>query len=207
MKPKISAPKQVPRLNSLLHRLQKNAGPEDDPYLDQLMLFLDDPPSDVRDRWKAGAEMCAAWGITCSGTSVYRLYCSYKIEWRARIALKMDDLSAETPETLGRKAELMVALRTCEMLGDLDAKPATLLGLARLNFRNKTLEFARQKHYEGQLGDTERAFATLTKRCFGSDEAHFALDQLRKVISSNVNRRAIYNSANIPPELKTLLQP
>ena len=38
---------RVPRLNSLLHRLQKAPGQEDESYLDQLMIFLDNPPDDA----------------------------------------------------------------------------------------------------------------------------------------------------------------
>ena len=34
-------PLSVPRMDSLLHRLQHAPGAEDQPYLDQLMIFLD----------------------------------------------------------------------------------------------------------------------------------------------------------------------
>jgi hypothetical protein len=146
MKKTFRAPNSVPRLNSLLHRLQKTPGPEDEPYLDQLMMFLDDPPPDAGDRWKKGAKMCAEWGIATTGTSVWRLYRSYMIEWRARIALHLDDLSVQTPETLGQKAERLIALRSCELLANPDSDPATLVSLARMNLRQEALDFARQKH-------------------------------------------------------------
>ena len=91
MKPTAPAPNPVPRLNSLLHRLRQTPGPEDEPScLDQLMIFLDDPPPGVTDRWKEGAAMCASWGIACSGASVWRLYRSHAVEWRAHLALQVD---------------------------------------------------------------------------------------------------------------------
>jgi hypothetical protein len=42
-------PLSAPRLDSLLHRLQHAPGAEDSSHLDQLMIFLDDPPADIRD--------------------------------------------------------------------------------------------------------------------------------------------------------------
>ena len=50
-------PLSVPRLDSLLHRLQHAPGAEDQPYLDQLMIFLDGSPPGIRDRWKQGARV------------------------------------------------------------------------------------------------------------------------------------------------------
>src|SRR5258707_5518833 len=76
----------VPRLDSLLHRLQHAPGAEDSPHLDQLMIFLDDPPPGVSDRWKEGARMCSDWGVPCTGASVWRLYRSHALEWRLRLA-------------------------------------------------------------------------------------------------------------------------
>jgi hypothetical protein len=89
------ASEKVPRLNSLFHRLQHTPGPDDDPHLDQLMTFLDDPPLEVRDRWKAGASLCAGWGISTTGTSVWRLYRSYSDQWHARRAPQESGVSAE----------------------------------------------------------------------------------------------------------------
>ena len=74
----------VPRLNSLLHRLLRTPSPGGEPRLDQLMSFIDHPPSGIRDRWKAGAAMCAAWGISTTGASVWRLHQSFLAHGQAR---------------------------------------------------------------------------------------------------------------------------
>ena len=112
MKRTSSSKNSVPRLNSLLYRLQHPPGPEEQPYLDQLMFFLDDPPPGIRDRWKEGAAMCAALGITCSGSSVWRLYRSYAVEWRARLALQTGNAHGEAPGAPGKKVAPIIALRT-----------------------------------------------------------------------------------------------
>jgi len=175
---KISPPPvKVPRLNSLLHRLQKNPGPDDEPYLDQLMIFLDDPPDGVTDRWKAGAEMCAAWGVTTSGTSVWRLYHSYLIEWRVRVALKIDDGEID-PDALAQKTTQMIGLRTCEMLGNPATSPAALVSLIRIDLRQKYLELARQKQRYHELTENERALAELKIRAGHNRYAQFALKEL-----------------------------
>ncbi|HEX4140281.1 MAG TPA: hypothetical protein VHY09_08035, partial [Candidatus Methylacidiphilales bacterium] len=146
----------VPRLNSLLHRLQKAQGPEDEPYLDQLMIFLDEPPKGVTDRWKAGAEMCAAWGIKTSGTSVWRLYNSYLIEWRVRVALKIDDAEVSS-ELLVKMIDHLIEIRICGMLANPATPPEVLVGLVRVHLGQKYLEFARQKHSDCERDENERA--------------------------------------------------
>jgi hypothetical protein len=181
---KISAPPApVPRLNSLLHRLQKTPGPEDEPYLDQLMIFLEDPPDGVTDRWKAGAEMCHAWGIATTGTSVYRLYQSYLIEWRVRIALKIDDAEAGSAEVLGEKVARQILLRTGEMLGNPSTPPAVLVGLLRANLREKYLEFARQKHRDRERDENERALTNLEARVQRNRYARFAYAELKAALA------------------------
>jgi hypothetical protein len=39
--------------------------------------------------------LCAAWGITCSGTAVYRLFRSHANAWRADFALRSDNLDED----------------------------------------------------------------------------------------------------------------
>jgi hypothetical protein len=184
---KSTSPKQpsqkVPRLNSLLHRLQHAPGQGDESCLDQLMIFLHDPPDDITDRWKAGAEMCAAWGITCSGTSVWRLYCTHTIVWRIRLALEADVDSAEKPEVLEEKAAHMMAARTYEILANPNSSASDLVGLARIEFRKKALEFARQKHADSQRTDLDQAYATFEKKSFMNFEAQFAIDQLKLALN------------------------
>ncbi len=88
-------PLSVPRAGSLLHRLLHITPTADPPHLDQLMIFLDDPPPGVRDRWKQGAKMCSAGGIPCTGPSVWRLYRSHVLEWRVRLAAEASADAAE----------------------------------------------------------------------------------------------------------------
>jgi hypothetical protein len=149
MKTMIFAPTSVFRLNSLLHRLQKIGGPEDEPScLDQIMIFLDDHPPGVTDRWKEGAGRCAAWGVTCSGTSVWRLSRSHALEWRVRLALKADCAQDESLEAIHERAERLLTLRACELLANPDTPAAVIVGVARLGQRRKFLELAGQ----GPLG-------------------------------------------------------
>ena len=180
----VPAPNKVPRLNSLLHRLQKTAGPEDEPsYLDQLMIFLEDPPAGITDRWKEGAAMCAAWGITSSCASVWRLYRAYALEWRTRLALEAALAEGESLEVLQQKAERMLVLRTSEMLANPDTPPAILVGLARIGLRQKLLELARQKQKDHERSATERALTELDARAAKDRYAQYALGQLKEALN------------------------
>jgi hypothetical protein len=173
-------PEPIPRLNSLLHRLQQTPAPKDEePYLDQLMIFLDEPPPDVRNRWEEGAAKCAAWGIATTDTSVWRLYRTYMVEWRARLALQVDDVASLPPEVLRQKAAHLNELRTCEMLASPNTPPLVLLGLSRIQLRERVLELARQKLETNQQDQTERAIAGLEKKVEGNSMAKFALGQLK----------------------------
>jgi hypothetical protein len=188
MKKTISAPNKVPRLNSLLHRLQKAVGPQDEPsYLDQLMIFLEDPPAGITDRWKEGAAMCAAWGITCSCASVWRLYRSYAVEWRTQLALEAAFAEGESLEALQQKAERMLVLRTCELLANPETPPAVLVGLARIGHRQKLLELARQKQKADERSATERALTELDARAAKDRYAQFALAQLKDALNGKPN--------------------
>jgi hypothetical protein len=153
MKPSLSAPLSAPRLNSLRDRLEKKPGPEDEPYLDQLMMFLDHPPQDVGDRWKAGAEMCAQWGVTTSGTSVWRLYLSYLFEWRIRAVLG-EELKDASLHDLRLHFSRLVALRSCELLTNPETSAKVVIKFARIEQREKALELERQK-----LEDRRQALA------------------------------------------------
>jgi hypothetical protein len=149
------------------------------------MIFLDDPPPGTRDRWKEGAAMCAAWGITCSGASVWRLYRSYAIEWRAHLALEIGLENGESLEALGQKAARMIALRICELLANPQTPPAVLLGLARVELRQKVLDLARQKHQDHERDETERALSALDVLVSRDRLAQFALTQLKDALQSS----------------------
>jgi hypothetical protein len=175
-------PLSVPRLDSLLHRLQHAPGAEDSSYLDQLMIFLDDPPPGVSDRWKEGAKMCSDWGIPCTGASVWRLYRSHALEWRVRLAREAGVSVGETPESLTEKTAHMVTLRTFEVLANPQSPPAALVGLARIELRKKALEFARQKHQDSQTDLIQIALDALEVKVRSNWEATFALGQLKAAL-------------------------
>jgi hypothetical protein len=177
------SPAPVPRVNSLLHRLQKAPGQKDESYLDELMLFLDNPPANSGDRWIKGAEMCAAWGITCSHTSVYRLFRSYAAHWRARVALDVPEGEELKPEILEGKASQLIAQRSCEMLTDPDSTPQALISLARLDLRKKSLEFARKKHEDSQRTPLQKAIVTLELNSFMNHEAQYAMGRLKEALN------------------------
>jgi len=172
----------VPRLDSLLHRLQHAPGAEDSPYLDQLMIFLDDPPPGVGDRWKEGAKMCSDWGVPCTGASVWRLYRSYALEWRLRLAQEACSTAGETPESLTEKTAQMVTLRTFEVLANPQSPAACLVGLARIELRKKALEFARQKHQDSQTDKIQIALDALAKQVRLNREAAFAFGKLKAAL-------------------------
>jgi len=175
-------PLSVPRLDSLLHRLQHAPGAEDSSYLDQLMIFLDDPPPGVSDRWKEGARMCADWGIPSSSVSVWRLYRSHALEWRLRLAQEAGSTVGETPENLNEKTAQMVTLRTFEALANPQSPPACLLGLARIELRKKALELERQKHQDSQTDKIQVALDALADRVRTNREAAFAFGQLKAAL-------------------------
>ncbi len=177
-----SPPLSVPRLDSLLHRLQHAPGAEDSSHLDQLMIFLDDPPPGVTDRWKEGAKMCSDWGIPCTGASVWRLYRAHALEWRLRIAQEIGATVGQTPESLTDKTAQIVALRTFEVLANPQSPPACLLGVARLELRKKALELARQIHEDSQADQIQTALDALEVKVRSNWEATFALGRLKAAL-------------------------
>ena len=118
--------------------------------------------------------MCGTWGIVTTHTSVYRLFQTYGVEWRAGLALQ-SQIAHEKPETLAQKSAQLISLRTCELLNDPDTAPATVVSLARL-------ELARLRYIETLRGDTERAFAVLDRSVRGNYAAQFALGQLKSAL-------------------------
>ena len=176
-----SPPLSVARLDSLLHRLQHAPGAEDSSYLDQLMIFLDDPPPGTGDRWKEGAQMCSGWGIPCTGASVWRLYRSHAIEWRLRLAQEAAAVH-QTPESLTDKTAQMVTLRTFEVLANPRSDPACLVNLARIELRKKALEFAWQKHRDRQCDKIQIALDALADHVRLNREAAFAFEKMKAAL-------------------------
>ena len=174
--------RSVPRLTSLLYRLQHAPGAEDSSYLDQLMIFLDDPSPGVSDRWKEGAKMCSDWGIPCTGASVWRLYRSYALGWRLRLAQEAGATVGETPESLAEKTAQMVTFRTFEVLANPQSSPACLVGLARIELRKKALEFARQRHQDHQTDMIQIALDALAIQVRQNREAAFAFEKLKAAL-------------------------
>jgi hypothetical protein len=203
MKKSALPPASVPRLHSLLHRLQQTPGPEDQPYLDQLMMFLAFPPPQVGDRWKKGAAMCAEWGIATSGTSVWRLYLSYGMEWRARLALQNDAARPLTPKDLAKKSAEMLALRTCELLSNPDTDSETLVRLARLALREKMLDLAREKHADSQRDETERALDALDARARRDRYSEFILREFKAALERKPSYPSLFPVA---PPLREILK-
>jgi hypothetical protein len=50
--------------------------------LDELLFFLDDPPSGTGDRWQKGADLCQRHGIKTSRMAVWRFYRGHILQWR-----------------------------------------------------------------------------------------------------------------------------
>jgi len=174
------SPAPVPRVNSLLHRLQKAPGQKDESHLDELMIFLDSSPTG--NRWEKGAEMCAAWGVPTSGASVWRLFRSYAVAWRSRIAAETGLDAAEETTDIEKKAARMLALRIREILADPQASAGSLVNLALLDIRRQALELARQKYADSRHTQFELAMLDLEREVFGNWEAQFAFDRLKDAL-------------------------
>jgi hypothetical protein len=146
-------PLSVPRLGSLRYRLLHAPGAKDASpgYLDQLMIFLEEPPPGAHDRWKQGADLCAAWGVPTTAPSVWRLYRSHALEWRLHLAHEAGRADGISLEVLAEKAEELVALRTFELLANPNSPPACLASLARIACRRKALELDRLKYMDNRM--------------------------------------------------------
>jgi hypothetical protein len=177
-------PLPVPRHGSLLQRLQQTPKPANQAqsYLDQLMIFLDNPPPGTRDRWKRGAKMCTPWGIPCTGASVWRLYRSYALEWRLRLAHETDSTVTGSPESLEQKAAQMVALRTYEVLAHPHLPHSSLVSLARIEFRKKALEFAREKFEDARQKKIDTALELLADEIQHNPLARASFAALRAIL-------------------------
>jgi hypothetical protein len=143
--------------------------------------------------------MCSDWGIPCTGASVWRLYRSYALEWRLRVARETASTDGETPESLTEKTAQMVALRTFEVLANPQSPPACLVGLARIELCKKALELTRQKHHEHQTDQIQIALDALEDKVRCSNwEARFAYDKLKA---------SLRRSLSPPPQIPALAQP
>jgi hypothetical protein len=140
-------PVSVPRTTSLFHELQQNPGTDEESRFGQLMIFLDKPPPGVGDRWKKGAKMCAKWGISCTGASVWRLYRRYVVDWRLFVAKEATEEIDESPKEMEERTTQLTASRVLEVLSDPETSPASLIDLARLELKRVALDITRKKLY------------------------------------------------------------
>ena len=154
----------VPRIKSLHHRLKTAKGPDGEPLplLDELMVFLEDPPPDCGDRWQAGADFCAAHGITVSRMAVWRFYRGHMLEWRREQAAPLSKVSEKSTSELLEQARHLVALRAVESLQHPCLPPHVLVGLVQNENRRQEILLAREK-FNDQL-ETKRANPAITPR-------------------------------------------
>jgi len=149
-------PLKVPRLDSLLHRLQhaKDADGQPIPLLDELLFFLDDPPPGTGDRWQAGADLCATHGIATSRMSVWRLYRAQILPWR-REQNPIPPAPPPSPEqiaALHEEARHLAALRALEILNDPRLSPGHLIGLIQNDNHRQQIQLARDQ-FNDRLAD------------------------------------------------------
>jgi hypothetical protein len=155
---KTSSSPSIPRNKSLHHRLQTAKGPDGEPLplLDELMIFLEDPPPDARDRWQAGADLCAARGITTSRGAVWSFYRGHFLQWRRKGASGLEgEVTEESTALLLEQARHLVALRAVESLQHPDLPPRVVVGMVQNENRRQELLLARKK-FEDQLDTKER---------------------------------------------------
>ena len=141
--------KRVPRLASLLHRLQhaKDADGQSIPLFDELLFFLDDPPPGTADRWQAGADLCQGHGIPTSRMSVWRFYRAHILPWRRRQIPSAPPSPSSPEETaqLQDQARHLAAQRAIETLNDPRLSPGHLIGLIQNDTHRQQIQLARDQ--------------------------------------------------------------
>ena len=149
LNPPQPTPLKVPRLVSLLHRLQHAKDPDGRPIplLDELLFFLDDPPPGTTDRWQAGADLCATHGIATSRMSVWRFYRAHILPWRREQnpAPPAPPPSPEQTAALHEQARHLAAQRTLEILHDPRLSPGHLIGLIQNDNHRQQIQLARDQ--------------------------------------------------------------
>jgi hypothetical protein len=162
----------VPRIESLHHRLLNAKAPDGEPLplLDELMVFLEDPPPDTGDRWQAGADLCAAHGIAASRMAVWRMYRTHVIAWRGENAPTAVKIPQKATELLLDQNRHLIAARTAENLHDPRLSPGILVGLIQGENQRQEIQLARDKFNE-QLA-TKRKLEH-QERVRQIEEAHF----------------------------------
>jgi hypothetical protein len=148
------------------------------------MIFLDDPPGNIRDRWKAGVKMCAQWGVATTRSSIWRLYRSLVLEWRLRLAHQADSGANDPSGSLLQRAERMIAARTVELLANPQLTPGEFVGLVRAEHQRQALELSQQKYADEKVETIKLALDALAKEIGKSPEARATFKRLREIMSS-----------------------
>ena len=144
--------KRIPRVDSLLHRLQhaKDADGQPIPLHDELLFFLDDPPPDTGARWQKGAALCESHGIKTSRMSVYRFFRAHILEWR-RAQAPAPPAQPPDPEETARlhdQARHLAAQRLLDALSDPGLSPGHLVGLIQNDNHRQQIQLARDQFNE-----------------------------------------------------------
>jgi hypothetical protein len=167
------------RTDSLARKLQefKEDGRVPIPSkLDELMIFLEDPPKEG-DRFKLGAALVNGWGVKCGRSAVWSLYRSYALLWRMAVA----NAAAQTTEELSsfeEKIRNKAAQRTYETLSDPELSPKILVGLARIEFQKQALQHDREKLKAALRTKLESAMEAIKQELDGNPAAMEAFDQM-----------------------------
>ena len=155
-----ATPPAVPRLASLKHRLQhaKDADGRPIPLLNELLFFLDDPPSGTRDRWQEAADLCQQHGITTSRMSVWRFYRAHILQWRREQNPAPPERPFDPEETvrLQDHARHLAAQRAIEILNDPGLSPGHLIGLIQNDNHRQKNQLARDQ-FNDRLAVRQRA--------------------------------------------------
>jgi hypothetical protein len=144
----VATPPDVPRLDSLQHRLQHAKDPDGQPIplIDELLFLLDDPPPGTRDRWEDGADMCRKHGITTSRMSVWRFYRAHILQWRReQNPLPPPPTDPEEIERLHDQARQLCAQRVIEFLNDPNLSPGHLIGFLQVENERQKNQLARDQ--------------------------------------------------------------
>jgi hypothetical protein len=181
----------TPRIESLHHRLQTAKGPDGEPLslIDDLMVFLEDPPPDIGDRWQAGADRCAKHGITASRMAVWRFYREHVLEWRREQAPAFGqgegEISEESIAKLIEEKRHLIHLRAVESLRHPCLPPRVLVGLVESENRRQELQLARDK-FNDLLRERQADLTRRNRERVENEAKHKAMIPYLRIFAENM---------------------
>ena len=194
----LASPLKIPRLASLEHRLQHARDADGEPLdlIDELLFFLEDPPSGTADRWQEGANLCQRHGIQTSRMSVWRFYRAHILQWR-REQIPAPPATPPDPKEMAQLADQarhLAAQRALEILHDPRLTPGHLIGLLQNENHRQQIQLARE-----QFNDRLAVRRRIEERERFQRMDDLARDQLLVPAHMESLRKSLASLVAIPP--------